>query len=649
MGKDRSVVASLAILKVNFEVLGRDYIENFVPFVAECLRTSADDVVSLPALQSALRDAFGLSLPLNPLRQILQRAAKAGFVRRESGVFYRIPEACSQSNVALTSARVRSDVDGLVSALRTYAKDAFHVDWTDEHAEGALLGFVGDSGLDVLFATTTNAVLPTPDKSREGAFVVGDFASAVRKSQPTLFETLETLIRGALLANALYLPDIGKAAKRFKATKVYLDSTLTIFALGYAGTDRQGPCLELVDLLKRYGAKLCCFDCTVSEIRGILDACAARLRRGQLRDAYGPTIDYFISQGLTSTDVDLLAVQLPEALARAGLSIEAKPSFSEHAYVIDEKGFEEHIQGIIGYGNPRAREHDVACVSAVARIRRGRESYEVETCRALFVTTNNELARATRKFFQANASPGSVALCISDYALGNLLWLKGPTDAPDLPKMRLIADAYAAMEPSDQLWRSYLLEIAKLEARGSVSADDYLLLRHSVAAKAALMHLTKGEQTAFSEGTVSEILEMAKRNLRADLEVQICEERTGRLAAEKELSAREAARARRVERVEERARQMAKWLSVALLGALAVGLALASIYTFPWELPKIRHEFLRYALTIGQVGLLAYGVTNMIWGTTIRGLTHRLQLRLKVPILSLLRRIAGDDQDDGAT
>ena len=55
------VITSLAILKANWDK-GLDYIENFVPFVAECLRTAPQDEVSLPELQAAITGW----LPMSP-------------------------------------------------------------------------------------------------------------------------------------------------------------------------------------------------------------------------------------------------------------------------------------------------------------------------------------------------------------------------------------------------------------------------------------------------------------------------------------------------------------------------------------------------------------------------------------------------------
>ena len=56
---------------------------------AECLRRSPEDVVALPNLQSNLREQFGLSLPPNAIGTVLKRASRRGYVRAESGVYYR--------------------------------------------------------------------------------------------------------------------------------------------------------------------------------------------------------------------------------------------------------------------------------------------------------------------------------------------------------------------------------------------------------------------------------------------------------------------------------------------------------------------------------------------------------------------------------
>jgi len=74
------VITSLAILKVNWD-RGHDYIKNFVPFVAECLRTAPQPEVSLPELQTAIHDTFGLRIPQGALKTILRRAVRSGYAK----------------------------------------------------------------------------------------------------------------------------------------------------------------------------------------------------------------------------------------------------------------------------------------------------------------------------------------------------------------------------------------------------------------------------------------------------------------------------------------------------------------------------------------------------------------------------------------
>ncbi len=53
-------IISLAILKVNWDKKRKDYVDNFVPIVAEAIRLSDHDVVSIPQLQQDIRAKFGL-------------------------------------------------------------------------------------------------------------------------------------------------------------------------------------------------------------------------------------------------------------------------------------------------------------------------------------------------------------------------------------------------------------------------------------------------------------------------------------------------------------------------------------------------------------------------------------------------------------
>jgi hypothetical protein len=475
--------------------------------------------------------------------------------------------------------------------------------------------------------------------SREATYSVASFLAKSHEADPELLDDFMTLAKGRLLASAIYLPDPGRVAKRFESTPVYLDTSIVVFAAGYAGPERQAPCEELLRLLREHGAALRCFDITLEEVRGILDACFARMRRGELRDAYGPTIEWFIESGRSASDVELMIARLPEKLRSLGMGVESRPTRLAE-FQVDESGFDAALEKRIGYRNPKARMHDVDCVAAIAQLRQGRHTYELESSRAIFVTTNSGLARVTREVFQADAPEGSVALCITDYSLGNLLWLKNPTRAPDLPQKLLLADVYAAMQPPDALWMAYLAEIARLQEQGSITTDEYFTLRYSLTARRTLMDLTAGNAAAFTEGTVAEVLRVAKENLLADLEEQLARERKKVHDAEQTVVSLEEREVARRERIATRAARVASVTSRIVCVALLAFFTAGALLTFPWSLPQFKHAWYRYLTTTVLAAFFVYTLANITWGSSIRSIRESLERWLARQVHRWLARIA---------
>ena len=632
-------LTSLAILKVNWDRLGKDYVENFVPFVVECARSSSEEAISLPDMQQMVGDKFKLNFPQQMLKMIIARATKRGYFKRDSGVVYKVQEKCDTLDFRSTKDAIEATYHRVIDSLREYANKSYGRSLSSDDAEDAISAFLADSSLSLLFYIAEGKQNDSPSSSTH--FLVASFVKQAQDSGLTLLDDLESLAQGNLIANAMYLPDPGSIKKRFRNTSVYFDTSFIMFAAGFAGPDRAAPCLELLKLLSRYGAHFRCFEGTRNELQGILDACASRLQKNQLRDAYGPTIEYFVETGKSASDLELMSARLPAKLNALGIKVVALPSFDDTEYQVDESGFEDHLKQNIGYLNPNARVHDVDCISAIARGRRGRESRNVEECGALFVTMNTTLARATRQFFQEQATSNAVALAVTDYALANLLWLKDPTIAPALPHKQLIAEAYAAMQPPTNLWKAYLTEIASLEDSGEVTTDDYLLLRHSLSAKAALMDLTDGQEDAFTEGSIKKILEVAKENIRADLWTEVKTEKYRRLETEEKLQSRE----EETFALRQRLRSAARWIAITARRSLLIVtcplLAFGILRTFPWALPPLPSFWTTYVTPGVLLLLFLLMLGNLILGTTLRDLANRFEDRVEGMMARVIFKLVG--------
>ena len=492
-------------MKVNWDH-GRDHIENFVPFVAESLRTAPQPQVALLDLQESVEKDFGLHIPTGALKTIVGRAAKRGYLVVKHGVYQRKDAALSTLGFAETRNRFLMQYEVLTRAVVEFAKEHYSITWTQKEAQAALLQYLQKSSLDVLTVSRGGSpIVPAAPPVKDAEYIVNAFAAHLDRTHDDLLEYLEIALRGRMFADALYYPELNRVEQHFRNVTVYLDTPFLLRAAGFSDQCLQVPCRELLDLLYKQGAKLACFEHTHEEIYEILKGDAARLRGGNLKRAYGETTQHFLDSGFRSSDVELLIERLPQKLRNLHVRLE-KPPLHTIPLGVDEKELEETLQKKVGYHRRRALLRDIDSLTAIYRICRGQLHRPIEYRPALFVTTNFDLARTAAEFFDAHLGHHTTPLCLCNHVLSTFVWLKKPAKAPDLPRNRILADCFAAMNPSTKVWTKYLDEIAKLREENEMDKDTYNVLRFSWQARQALMETTLGRFDAFVDGTINQVI-----------------------------------------------------------------------------------------------------------------------------------------------
>ena len=637
-------ITSLALLKVNYDTFRRDYLENFVPMVAECIRRSPTDIVSLPDLQRHLRERFGMSLPQNTIKALLKRVRKAGYIRLENKAYYRNADELEALEFQGVQRRVVQVHDSLVAEFVGFCSLRFGVELTSEDADAAIASYLEENQLRVMDAVTEGTVIPKSGRSvRNAKFLVASFIRHLQETHSGALGHLETVVKGHMLANAIFLPDPGGASRRFRDTEVYLDTPFLIKALGYEGESQKAPCSELLELLKETGAELRCFSHTRDEVRGVLEWCASQVEANGSNAASGrDVLRNFRAAGLRPTDVMRKSNNLDKDLRDLGVRVVNKPEH-DRQHQIDEEALREALEKNVPYSRPQQVLRDIDSISAVVRLRKGESIARVEECRAVFVTTNSRLARFASRYFSEGPGGRGVTPCLTDYALTNILWLKRPTAAPDLPRKRIIADCYAATRPTEELWRRYLQEIESLEREGEVSADEYYMLRHSTLAESALVDATMGQEEGFSEGTVAEVLERVRSNIEAKKQAEVNSERSARESAEQEIQAGQERTANRQKTTWRNAQRGARWITRALTVLVLGLLVLATAYSFPWDLPAPSSLWWRYLLAIALGLLFALSVASLVRGTTLLSVSRWVEAHLARWIERCLLTLTGEE------
>jgi hypothetical protein len=295
----------MAVLKANSD-RGLDLIEQFVPFVAECLRSEGAAAVSLPSLQTTMKETFGIRMPQAALKTVLGRAVQRGLVARTNGTYVPDRTRLASYNLAPTRTRVLREHKALVVKFVAYSERTLGMHLSEEQADRALLNYVAIRTAPLLAAVIEGASVPTQEREPRDPLEVAldGFVAHLHAADPARFEFLTTIVKGSVLASDLYLDDLGHASTLFRVLTSTSTHSSCSGACGFAGPTAADAVRDLLRLLTAEGARLRCFEHTMREMEGLLEAGLAIVRDPRRkRAATGETISYFLEVGYQPSDV----------------------------------------------------------------------------------------------------------------------------------------------------------------------------------------------------------------------------------------------------------------------------------------------------------------------------------------------------------
>lgn len=645
-------ITSLAILTVNWEDRKKGYLDNFVPFLAESIRHKGSEVISANEVQTSVQTEFGLRLPINIITRLLPYLERQGYIRLQPAT--NLPRGDKHQGLKtytpnwdklqeLKFQQIQQDVlrqhEELIESFISFCEKKFNMSLDAEAAEDGLLSFLTDSGLHMISMAAHAAVIPfTQDHPQKSVrYLVGAFIQHLQYTSSSALHYLETVVKGYMLANAVFLPDVTnnqQKLQKFRSTQVYFDTSFLLYALGHCGEARREPCKELLDLLRESGAQLRCFRHTLQEADNVLFAIEQRFLNGQLKDFYGPSVGHFLTQQYRASDIAVIRQTLEKDLSELEIWVVDKPKYVVAPYQIDEEQLEKELAQALPYHNRDALERDVASISAIMRLRRGETSHQIEDCKAIFITPNAKLAVIARESCREEFDRAAIPPCLTDHVVTTLVWLKRPLERPQLPMKRIIADCYAATQPDDHLWAKYMAEIERREQMASreFTSEDYVLLKYSTEAHSALMEKTLGDEEAFTAGTVPEIVKIVRSQIEGELLAQLEEERQLR---QEEKCAEDA----RQEQVRQRAHKVAHVFAKILRWGLWIVLLAVALSVAPWGLPLSQTSIFRIILA-GLAGLLGmFAILNLMYSTPLDTIINRVEKYIGKKIEQWLRNL----------
>ena len=504
-----SLLVGLAMLNQDWDRAGRSFLDNFLPFVGDCLREAGREGMTDLQLRACIHDRYGIDVPIGVLNTLLRRLRREGLATRTDKVNHPTDELVQREPLAPERSSVQRRITALVEKLRTFALAAGQ-DWSIEEAEQALRLYVEEwhRALAILAAEYRgDSCQPRLVNDAATDYVVANFFLEIQDQDPVAFEWVLDVIKASMITAGLYL-DLGRLSQTFSdQTTAYLD-TPNILDLLVGDEDSRAAAEELVELCREMNVQLACFDHTRDEVRHVLEGTARSMRLARGPDGARPS-SHGLEERCSASDLEKVSQELADRLGEYGIAVKRKPLWNGNS-TTDELRLDEVLQEVVGYAKGATRRRDVESIVAVHQIRRGEQPTRMEDGRAFLITSNRDLARASGRHFGTDALPASVPVVLTHHDFATLLWLKSPTERPDLPWKQLLADCRAAVRPSESLWAQYLDEVDRLAEQGAIGADTYLLARHSNEARRALMERTHGDKGRVTSTTVTEALEEAR-------------------------------------------------------------------------------------------------------------------------------------------
>ena len=487
---------------------------------------------------------YGLILPYHPAKQILTRLKKTGLIKQSEHKYIIDGTKISEDHFADTSAEQQRKLANLTRSLIEFAKKE-KFDFTNESSEEALLSFFRENSLGFLSAAKEEGVLPKFDENKSAKYIVAKFIQDVQTAEPEKFSFLVDVAVGVVLANALaYGDDLSKLSST-RGLNIYFDTGYIFALLGINGEEMRLAFSELTQDLVGAGVKLFVFEHTYDEMMRILNGALFWMRQTDfdIKKA-SRALKYFVSNNFSESDVEVFITQIPGTFDTHKIQKASKPSYSKDIkYQISEEELKKLIIETYKSHDPffdesqkdETIDKDVESIYSICKLRKGHIAYTLKDASHIFVTTNLSLARISGRIQSNDNAPFSIPPCITDVLIGTLIWLQQPIKTANLNAKKLIADAFAAVQPDKALVKKYFEEIESLRNKAEISGDEYYVLRTNRVALNLLSEKTKNDSHNFEPRTAREIMDELNKEHMAELRGKLENERKLRAVKTSEL------------------------------------------------------------------------------------------------------------------
>ena len=483
-----STLVSLAILRVNVNS-NNDYLNYLKPFIKQILVKSKNFPINSSKIAESIKDIYGLSIPCSIIQIVLKRLAKDNILYRRDGFFW-VNEISNEENWAQKKEEAHQKISYLIKKFILFAKENHNKDMNEEEAITCLTSFLSKFSISCLKYFVKGTTLPIVRENTKWQLVaISNFIKHIETEDRLCLQNFMLLVEGNMLANALLCQDLDTLKSNYKDVTFYFDTPILLEIIGLLGDEKERASIEFVKILQHLGGKICYFSHTADEIMRVIDASIENLSSSR---GYGKIIQIARNCNKQKSDLILILGKYSEILSKYNILNVKTPKYI-NKYQIDEDAFSYIIDEELRYKNERAKADDINSVRSIYALRGDISPVKIESCKAIFVTSNGSFAKAAQEYSKQIENSSEIPPVITSFSLTNISWLKSPMQFPQLPLYEIVAFSQAALMPPKSFWDKVLIEAEALVKNKDISERDLQILRSDPRIINELFILTSGD------------------------------------------------------------------------------------------------------------------------------------------------------------
>jgi len=446
--KENSALICTAVIKAIYDNKRKNILDILKPFILYIIDENGS-ITEENIMEILKKDFYFANLPSSILKRIINKLNKE-FIIIKNNCEYSINK---RENVSKQIDRFKEilkegkkEEEEVLKSIKDYFKSKSKHKTTDEIRK-ILSRFLNENGY-ILYKDINYHI----DTKNNDMYILGKYIEEHIKNDDYILNYLVNIIEGSLLATALYVNAEGDLSNLSKVS-VYLDTTLLLRVIGAKLPDDNSSASELMDLLVQQKANIKCYRHTYDEVRNIIEEYGKNI--GKLRER---TLEGYEIKCYDLDNITIILQELENMFNKRGIKIVDTPIITEKKYksMISEKELYNRIkEGYKTNVNDKTIYNDVASIRSIMIERNLKKSNKLEECKAIFVTTNEELRTISNELLKEKEK-FTVSPSLTDLDMIAILYTKCmsrcmSSEESNIPKNMLIAQARAAVQPSGEM------------------------------------------------------------------------------------------------------------------------------------------------------------------------------------------------------